>query len=36
MKYEVLRMAGDFLSHPPSDSAVTKGDFFHGNPEAYR
>ena len=36
MKYEVLRMAGDFLSQPPSDSAVTKGGSFHGNPEAYR
>ena len=36
MKHEVLRMAGDFLSQPPSNSAVTKGGSFHGNPEAYR
>ena len=36
MKYEVLRMAGGFLSQPPSNSAVTKGGSFHGNPEAYR
>ena len=36
MKHEVLKMAGDFLSQPPSNSAVTKEGSFHSNPEAYR
>ena len=36
MKYEVLKMAGDFRSLSPGDSAVQKGDSLHGNPQAYR
>ena len=36
MKYEVLKMAGDFLSLSPGDASGQKGDSFHGNPEAYR
>lgn len=36
MKYEVLKMAGDFRSLSPGDTAVQKGDFLHGNPQAYR
>lgn len=36
MKYEVLKMAGDFLSLSPGDTAVRKGEPFHGNPETYR
>ena len=35
MKYEVLKMAGDFLSLSPGDTSVQKGDSFHGNPETY-
>ena len=36
MKYEVLKMAGDFRSLSPGDASGQKGDSFHGNPEAYR
>lgn len=36
MKYEVLKMAGDFLSFYQEDTSVQKGDSFHGNPKAYR
>ncbi len=36
MKYEVLKMAGDFRSISPGDTAVQKGDSLHGNPETYR
>ena len=36
MKYEVLKMAGDFLSLSPGDTSVQKGDSFHGNPKTYR
>lgn len=36
MKYEVLKMAGDFRSFSPGDTAVQKGDSLHGNPQAYR
>ena len=36
MKYEVLKMAGDFLSLSPGDTSVQKGDSYHGNPETYR
>lgn len=36
MKYEVLKMAGNFLTLPPSDSAVTKGDSFYGHSETHR
>ena len=36
MKYEVLKMAGDFRSLSPGDTAVQKGDSLHGNPETYR
>ena len=34
--YEVLKMAGDFLSLSPGDTSVQKGDSYHGNPETYR
>lgn len=36
MKYEVLKMAGDFLSLSPGDTSGQKGDSFHGNPETHR
>lgn len=36
MKYEVLKMTGDFLSLSPGDTSGQKGDSFHGNPETYR
>ncbi len=36
MKYEVLKMAGDFLSLSLGDTSGQKGGSFHGNPEAYR
>ena len=36
MKYEVLKMAGDFRSLSPGDTPVQKGDSLHGNPETYR
>ncbi len=36
MKYEVLKMAGDFLSLYQEDTSVQKGDSFHGNPKTYR
>ena len=36
MKYEVLKMAGDFRSLSPGDASGQKGDSFHGNPETYR
>ena len=35
MKYEVLKMAGDFLSLSPGDTSGQKGDSFRGNPETY-
>ena len=36
MKYEVLKMAGDFRSLSPGGTDVQKGDSFLGNPETYR
>ena len=36
MKYEVLKMAGDFRSLTPEDTAIQKGDSLPGNPETYR
>ena len=36
LKYEVLKMAGDFLSLSPGDTSSQKGDSLRGNPEAYR